>query len=132
MGVWGWGGRGGGGSGGGGAVDVGVGVRPPGGGAFHLSIEGAWVPPRGAGTRPGGRLTFFASPKKVSKERGPDGDGPLRCKGLPCGARQGREGRKLALRAQTVLTSFSAPACAPRRLLNGVKSNTSLARFALP
>ena len=49
-----------------------------------------------AGSRPGGRLTSFASPKEVSKKRRPGGDGPrveLVCKasyitrGLPCDAR---------------------------------------------
>jgi len=40
-----------------------------------------------AGSRPGGRVTFFASPKKVTKERRPRirrpaAQGPLRCSGL--------------------------------------------------
>ena len=48
-----------------------------------------------AGSRPGGRPTFFASPKKVGKERRPGLRAPLR--GVPCGARGLRQVQKLAL-----------------------------------
>lgn len=45
------------------------------------------------GNAPGGAPAFFASPKKVGKERRPDTDAPLR--GVRCGARPGREVPKL-------------------------------------
>ena len=49
--------------------------------------------------RPGGRLTFFASPKKVSKERRPDVHALLRR--VRCAAQLGRGLAKLAALKQT-------------------------------
>jgi hypothetical protein len=44
-----------------------------------------------AGSRPGGRITFFASPKKVIKERRPDGGGPAEGRtALRCSVLRGR------------------------------------------
>ena len=58
-----------------------------------LFVEG-----RRPGLRPGGRLTFFVSPKKVSKERRPDVHALLRR--VRCAAQLGRGLAKLAI-AQT-------------------------------
>ena len=53
-----------------------------------------WVEGRRPGLRPGGRLTFFASPKKVSKKRRPDVHALLRR--VRCAAQLGRGLAKLA------------------------------------
>ena len=54
---------------------------------------------RRPGLRPGGRLTFFASPKKVSKKRRPDVHALLRR--VRCAAQLGRGLAKLAALKQT-------------------------------
>src|SRR5450830_609505 len=59
-----------------------------------LLVEG-----RRPGLRPGGRLTFFVSPKKVSKERRPDVHALLRR--VRCAAQLGRGLAKLAALKQT-------------------------------
>jgi hypothetical protein len=96
---------------------------------FGLSLSKPWWRTTSAwktapGFRPGGRVTFFASPKKVTKgreagvrslgeaklgahQRRPDCGGRLRR--LLCAARPSREVHKLALRAQTCELLF--PAC---------------------
>ena len=58
-----------------------------------------WVEGRRPGLRPGGRLTFFVSPKKVSKERRPDVHALLRR--VRCAAQLGRGLAKLAALKQT-------------------------------
>jgi len=67
---------------------------------------------RRPGLRPGGRLTFFASPKKVSKKRRPDVPALLRR--VRCAAQLGRGLAKLAI-AQTDASPVSAQVCAARR-----------------
>src|SRR5450830_158839 len=66
-------------------------------------------------------LTFFASPKKVSKERRPLGRSPLR--GFPAPAGTNREGKTTRC-AQTFFPSFSdlylpSPATLKRNFLSG-------------
>jgi len=58
-----------------------------------------FVSGRRPGLRPGGRLTFFVSPKKVSKERRPDVHALLRR--VRCAAQLGRGLAKLAALKQT-------------------------------
>jgi len=62
--------------------------------------------------RPGGRLTLFVSPKKVSKKRRPDVPALLRR--VRCAAQLGRGLAKLA-GAQTDASPLSAQVCAARR-----------------
>ena len=65
---------------------------------FALMLQ-LCVSGRRPGLRPGGRLTFFASPKKVSKERRPDVHALLRR--VRCAAQLGRGLAKLAALKQT-------------------------------
>ena len=66
------------------------------------------------GFRPRGRATFFASPKKVAKERRPDDGAPLR--GMLCGARgRGIRRTRPEYRPQTTADGGCAAPPAPLR-----------------
>src|SRR6478672_3120567 len=75
------------------------------------------------GIRPGGRVTFFASPKKVTKK----GDPVIapRCAGSPCQRYPERGAAKLApLRcAQTDAAPFPAPGTADTARSTGLQGN---------
>ena len=61
------------------------------------------------GYAPGGAPTFFASPKKVGKERRADVRAPSLRYGVPCAARVRRGLAELALRAQTTPALIHLP-----------------------
>src|SRR5215210_8125777 len=67
-----------------------------GGGTGRLIGYLAVVPSPEPGCRPGGRVTFFVSPKKVTKERRPHCARPFASLRATCGARFSRGPRKLA------------------------------------
>jgi len=68
-------------------------------GSRFALLDTCLVEGRRPGLRPGGRLTFFASPKKVSKKRRPDVHALLRR--VRCAAQLGRGLAKLAALKQT-------------------------------
>ncbi|PNG59015.1 hypothetical protein CHC07_00740 [Variovorax sp. B4] len=67
-----------------------------GGGLVRAVSCAAVVLRLGPGFRPGGRVTFFVSPKKVTKERRPHCARPSAALRATCGARSRRGPRKLA------------------------------------
>jgi hypothetical protein len=81
---------------------------------------------RQAGSRPGGRVTFFASPKKVTKKRRPRMRRPLRGSLAVLGLGVHRKTRCAALRSnscdESVVEARCAchpQPCAPQRLIRG-------------
>src|SRR5690242_1992084 len=76
------------------------------------------------GIRPGGRVTFFASPKKVTKKRRP-GDRAPAARGFPCQRCPERGAAKLAkLRlTQTDAAPFPAPGTADTARSTGLHCN---------
>ncbi len=78
------------------------------------------------GIRPGSRVTFFASPKKVTKKRRP-GDRAPAARGFPCQRYPERGAAKLAaLRgAQTDAAPFSAPGTADTARSTGLHCNSN-------
>ena len=80
-------------------------------GSRFALLDACLVDGRRPGLRPGGRLTFFASPKKVSKKRRPDVHALLRR--VRCAAQLGRGLAKLAALKQTRALIRPSLRCSP-------------------
>ena len=87
---------------------------------LRLFVEG-----RRPGLRPGRRLTFFVSPKKVSKERRPDVHALLRR--VRCAAQLGRGLAKLAALKQTRALIRPSLRCSPCPTGGGDREPTAAA-----
>ena len=94
-------------------------------GSRFALLDACLVDGRRPGLRPGGRLTFFASPKKVSKKRRPDVHALLRR--VRCAAQLGRGLAKLAALKQTRSLIRPSLRCSPCPTGGGDREPTAAA-----